>query len=456
MSGSAIRIRSLFVLVPLALCLPGAERMALAGGDCTRTSVGFIPLVDLGTGTYQGFEGGLYPGGAVERPPSHDVAADSFARVALLDASGVPDPLSGRIVLLTVGMSNTNLESQAFIPLADGDPARNQSVVIVNGAQGGWDASRVADPSQNATYWSTVDSRLAAAGVTPLQVEAVWLKEAEARPTQAFPQDAQILESDLETIVQIIKSRYPNTRQVYASSRIYAGYATTDLNPEPYAYESGFSVKGMVQDQLDGAPALNFVPDAGPVLAPWLSWGPYPWADGLVPRGDGLVWECADFQSDGTHPSPSGAAKVAQMLVGFFQNDPIASRWYRDCDPADPAVFSVPPRVLDVRVGPDPSGGFDIGWQSLGPVAGSGTVYDVVAGSIGDLRQTGGFGAARCAAASITAGPISDPAPAPPPGEAVYYLLRGRNGCGIGTYGEPGALPGPRAALDASSPCSNF
>src|SRR5206468_1021451 len=91
----------------------------------------------------------------------------------------------------------------------------------------------------------------------------------------------------------------------------------------------------------------------GPVLTPWLAWGPYLWADGLTPRSDGLTWQCADLQSDGTHPSSSGASKVAQMLLSFFQTDPVASRWYEDCDTADPAVFSAPPRVLDVTVGYD-------------------------------------------------------------------------------------------------------
>src|SRR5262249_28794538 len=157
-------------------------------------------LLDLGTGTYQGAEGGLYPGGGNGRPPSHDVAADSVARVALLDPAGAPNAATGKIVLLTVGMSNTNDESMAFLPLAGADRTRNPRVVVINGAQGGWDAHRVADPAQNATYWSAVDGRLATAGVTPQQVQAVWLKEAEAGPTQAFPADAEVLQGDLEAI----------------------------------------------------------------------------------------------------------------------------------------------------------------------------------------------------------------------------------------------------------------
>ncbi len=41
-------------------------------------------------------------------------------------------------------------------------------------------------------------------------------------------------------ILNKLKKRFPNLRIAYLSSRIYAGYAKSALNPEPYAYESGF------------------------------------------------------------------------------------------------------------------------------------------------------------------------------------------------------------------------
>jgi hypothetical protein len=115
-------------------------------------------------------------------------------------------------------------------------------------------------------------------------------------------------------------------RLAYLSSRLYAGYATTPLNPEPYAYQSAFSVRWAIEDQIANAPGLRFSgPDAE---APWMAWGPYLWADGLRARADGLTWACGDLQPDGTHPSPAGRQKVARMLLDFVHTDPTAREWY--------------------------------------------------------------------------------------------------------------------------------
>jgi len=130
-----------------------------------------------------------------------------------------------------------------------------------------------------------------------------------------------------------MKTHYPNLRIVYISSRIYAGYATSNLNPEPYAYESAFAVKWVVQAQIDQMRSSRIDPRAGDLnfnsgVAPWIAWGPYLWTDGMNPRSDGLTWARADVESDGTHPSQSGEQKVGEMLLGFLKKEPTARSWF--------------------------------------------------------------------------------------------------------------------------------
>ncbi|MBI5362375.1 MAG: hypothetical protein HZA53_04290 [Planctomycetes bacterium] len=293
---------------------------------CSNTSVGFTPLSDLGAGTYAGFQGGLYPGGSNVRPAAHDAAG--LAQAALVvprDATGAPSP-SGRIVFASIGMSNGVNEWTQFMPLSNADALRDGHVQVVMCAQGGQAANVIASPT--AAYWTYVDSQLAAAGATPAQLQVVWIKEAIAGPTGGFPSATTALQGYLVTILQILKTRYPNLQIAYLTSRIYAGYATTSLNPEPYAYESGFAVKWTIEQQIAGSAALNYDASAGPVLAPWVSWGPYMWADGLVPRSDGLTWLCSDYNADGTHPNPTGSTKVANAILSLCHTDPSATAWY--------------------------------------------------------------------------------------------------------------------------------
>lgn len=313
-------MRALRGLVPFVLL------SVLSAQNCANTSIGAVPLSDLGTGTYQGFVGGLYGAGANVPPAAHFASgASRMAAVQPRDAAGNPAP-GGRIVLLSIGMSNTTQEFSTWVATANADPNRNPAVTVVDGAQGGQDAVTISNPLAN--FWTVVDQRLAAAGATPAQVQVVWLKEAIAGVNGGFPGAAQQLQGLLGQIARILKQRYPNCVLCFCSSRTYAGYATTGLNPEPYAFESGFAVQWLLQQQIAGDPNLNCDPASGPVLSPWLGFGPYLWTNGTTPRSDGLTWLCADVQPDGTHPSLAGRAKVANLLQQFFTTNSLAAPWY--------------------------------------------------------------------------------------------------------------------------------
>src|SRR5438093_10117142 len=84
----------------------------------------------------------------------------------------------------------------------------------------------------------------------------------------------------------------------------------------------------MIENQINGTGNLNFDSNRGAVVAPWLAWGPYLWADGTNPRSDGFVWLCSDLVSDFTQPSASGDQKVAQELLAFFKTHPTATPWF--------------------------------------------------------------------------------------------------------------------------------
>ncbi len=291
-----------------------------------RTSTGLIPLNDLGPGLYKNFQGGLYLNGSNLRPIKHDSLGIKFSQqIKSLDKNGNVDTLHGKYVLLSIGMSNTTQEFSYFKTIADTYKTKNQNLKIVDGAQGGQTAAIISNP--NANFWNVIEQRLAQAGLTSKQVAVCWLKEADANPTQAFPVHANTLTDELIAIVNNIKQKFPNCLLVYCSSRTYGGYAKTSLNPEPFAYESGFSVKWLIEKQITGNPSLECT--GNNPNAPWLSWGPYLWADGIIPRSDGLVWLQSDFRSDdGTHPSTNGQKKVAELLLNFFTTDVTAKKWF--------------------------------------------------------------------------------------------------------------------------------
>jgi hypothetical protein len=308
--------------------------------SCQLTALGLVPLSELGCQLYQGFEGGLYPGGT-NAPPAAHAQLGALARdgVRPRDAQGAIDEAGGLVGFASIGMSNTSMEFSRFVPLAQADPLRAPQVVVVDGAQPGETANVWAHPDSG--VWDVFDERLAAAGLAPAQLQVIWLKQAVGRPDQygAFPDHAELLRDLLGDVVRVARDRYPNLRIAYLSSRTRAYTTVLDtLNPEPFAYESAFAVKWLIEAQIAGDPALHFDPLGGGE-APWLAWGPYLWADGETPRSDGFDWPCSAVSAaDFVHPSHDGRDAVAGLLLDFVHEAPSAG-WYRTApEPAGGAL----------------------------------------------------------------------------------------------------------------------
>ena len=277
-----------------------------------------IPLTDLGSGEYLGFPGGLYPNGKNSPPSAYERAGVAVARtVQPLGRDGKPS-CSGKIAMICVGMSNASHEFSQFIQLANADARKNSNLVMIDAARNAANATEMAPPSSD--YWKHVDRRLERSPVSAAQVQVVWLKTALAHDPGGFPEKARLLQRALRSIVEILSTKFRELKLVYVSSRTYGGYSESDLSPEPIAYESAFAVKWLIEERINN-------PSASTPL-PWLGWGPYLWADGMRPRGDGFVWERSDFEPDGVHPSAQGSLKAATKLFEFFENDRTSQHWF--------------------------------------------------------------------------------------------------------------------------------
>jgi hypothetical protein len=342
-----------------------------------------INLLDMNSSqNYLDFPGGLYENSSSKAPADHDAAGIAAgASVQPLDHNGNPSP-NGAIVFLSAGMSNATIEFSAFQAQAAASSAVNHSTLALeDGAAGGvlacsWTVA-IGPPATNCpgvtgvraenqydrvrdsvlAVDTTAPSATAGCGgppaspcLTEAQVQVLWIKEANAFPGTAGTHslcdalttgcvndstntEALKYESQLGQIIRAARVRYPNLKQVFLSTRIYAGYATTPLNPEPYAYEYGYSAKWLIEAQVTQTRSGTVDPTAGDLnysngTAAWTAWGWYIWADGTNARSDGLEWDATDYQSDGTHPNDVGQSKVATQLMNFYTTSAYTP-WFR-------------------------------------------------------------------------------------------------------------------------------
>jgi hypothetical protein len=300
---------------------------AQRGGDCSNDSLGLTPLIDMGSSSYMGAEGGLYPGGSNTIPADHLALGMSLLNfVGPLDAGGQPAE-AGKIGFMAVGVSTTGLDWDAFASLAAGEPGLNPQVVLVNGAVSGNPIAEWVEPS--AFPWGYMNDQVIATGLTPAQIQVAWVMLPDRPPNPPpFLERQEIYREQLQAVLRILKTNYPNLHLAYLSSHQYAGYGTGNITDPGNGYEHGFGVKWTIESQILGEGNLNADPAVGPITAPWIAWGPYNWADGVNPRSDGLVWECSDFGRDGSHPSNAGSLKLGGLMLDFFTSDPTATPWF--------------------------------------------------------------------------------------------------------------------------------
>jgi len=130
------------------------------------------------------------------------------------------------------------------------------------------------------------------------------------------------------------------------------------------------------------------------------------------------------------------AANFDPGKVHFFDNtadfvdaDADGVRDDRDCAPNDATAFAVPAEIQGMQFPTATS----LAWVPAAPLAGAGTVYQILRGDVSQLPV--GSGAAEgCLGPAVSAASLTI-AEAPPPRTGYYYLVRGSNACGTAPYG---------------------
>lgn len=322
------------------------------------------PLIDMGSGTYiyypdrenpqngsRIYKGGLFDNGSNNPPESHRTNLLTISQnIKPLSTRGGVDTQNGTIGFISIGMSNTSMEFGPFASLSNNNPEVNPKVKIVNTAL----SNAAADSWDESTDigWTNAISRIESSNLSRNQIEVAWMKLAIIGP-QNEPDHIESLYNYLVNVVRTAKSLLPNLKIIYVSSRTrsYAvnplGVRQTGLNSEPFAFESAFSARKLILEQINNP--------LGPLNlqeAPFLTWGPYLWIDGENPRSDGLVWLASDLNTDCTHPSANGIEKVKDQLFDFFLSDPGSVYWF----PRNPVATTSSPTPTIANTSGDADG----------------------------------------------------------------------------------------------------
>ena len=100
---------------------------------------------------------------------------------------------------------------------------KNPKLTLIDGAVGSHTARAWSTPSDpKYAAWDTVNMRLANAGLTANQVQVIWFKHANGSGGVPVQEYYDSLVVQFKRIMNEIKTRFPNVKLCYLSSRIYA------------------------------------------------------------------------------------------------------------------------------------------------------------------------------------------------------------------------------------------
>jgi hypothetical protein len=285
-----------------------------------------IPLNDLGPGTFLGSQGGLYPNG--QNNPSGTYAADLLSisqNIIPLDSSGSSTTKGGKIVFISLGGSTCGHNMRQLKTQTDKNPLTNPKLLLLNCCNGYGEASLNSIMNPNDPYWNHVTQVLTGSKAGYRSVQIIYLETDDSTKYINWPGRANLVKGELESAVNVLKSKFINLKVLYLLGRTRTFGNQTLFNREPSPYYFGWACKWTIEDQINGASNLKY---SGPnPVAPIITWGFYQWADSLPRQTDGFYWRQSETK-DGLHANTDGQDTLATRFQNFLFTDKNASLWY--------------------------------------------------------------------------------------------------------------------------------
>ena len=322
-----MRINTLRALI-IPVLLSGAITSLHAQANCGAPNTGLTPFMDLQTGTYMGYQAGLYPGGTNELTGPHLKSGKSIAKsIKPLDGDGNVNYGDGVVLVAGFGPSVPGHIYNKFV-----DHVRTPSVSYdlnpcldaINLCVGGKDIGFATIDSTADDYWEGLIDNVYEVGYTPAQVQIGWMYFNAKGLTEppVFPDKS--LETKALDVIFLNKAKeyFPNLKIMYVSARHFGGYADTTIVEyyslaEPTSYQNNWTVKWLIEDQINNADPYLQYKGANP-KSPYIIWGPNFWCDGNLRRmWDDKKYVCALSYSadDGYHLSDQQDSKDALDIL---------------------------------------------------------------------------------------------------------------------------------------------
>ncbi len=299
--------------------------------NCNNPLSGFVPLPELQGKSFRGYTGELYATGNVPAGAYLTDAIQAAKAIQPLDKLGNPSA-NGVIIMAGVGASNPRTEFNAFMQKMATAQGLNPNVRWVNTCIGGQGIQKMNQPTDN--YWNATEKLFDSLGYDTRQVQVIWVETDNTQVADtSFPGAPVNLMHEMKTLLQTMKSKFPNARLCYFSARGYSGWvdqlggATAGKGLlHPRDYYNGWAIKWLIESADSAKSGFRYSEPNAEIIQPLFA--SYHYADGETPLQNGFFLDCeTDIGNDGLHLSPAGETKIGQEMFNFFMNDTLSSLW---------------------------------------------------------------------------------------------------------------------------------